>query len=874
MKSTKKLFAILTLVMFMMTLVPMVAFGATTVTTPTTATTIPNGPSVEQAAAIVLTSAGAGDMATGSSIVITAPTGVTFDTASVVTTAPGAGDAVVAGAAVVTATTVTIPITTASGAGDTLDIDGIKVKTTVAGALSVKATGAGLAAATEVIAVTSAVGDANRYSSIVDQDKTSQTADGASLVKFTVYAYDQYNNIVAAPVVAVYPNRGTVDVLANQTGTTLTTPPTADGAVLLTGASGVAKFQVYSTVIGTADIYMAYGSINNLKIYVLDQTEQKALDALFIAKKTITFTADSIGSSGVVTGATAAGSTAGTGVEGDPWTSAGAVASNGIDTYELTFKVQTANGVAIANQVVDFAVENTTVKLNKTTATTNAAGLVKVKASASKAGTYYVKATAGSVSGKQYMTFASSGVYSLGLITTNNQLVAKDTEFSFKVQLFDQGGNQINAVAAGNANDINVNNTVQLKTMTKPTDANLEDDITANSGAAVTATVSDEGYLTIKIASTKLNKEGDYAVKAYLNNGNSVDISFNVKTQGTVTKLTLVYDQPSVSLGATVGYPTVKRLDDAGYAKNVSQDAAIKFTVSDVRRLDGAMNANGSFIATDDKNYAGELIITAIDTEKNLTATDTMTVLLQTNGFTLTPPESVEVGKDATVTMQFVDVNGVATALADSTGVTVSFNIMSKPDGAVVTTGTATSLAPDVKKTGKSNLTISSDKAGEVQINVIATVAGGSSVGTYAQIVKLNVGAVKTVVGAKAVTMFIGATGFVQDGTAKVTDVAPFIQDSRTFVAVRPVADAFGAEIGWNEATGTVTLTRTDMTLTIVIGSTTITKVASGVTTTTTADVAAFIKDGRTVLPFRAVGEAFGATVSYDAATQAVSFTQ
>jgi hypothetical protein len=122
--------------------------------------------------------------------------------------------------------------------------------------------------------------------------------------------------------------------------------------------------------------------------------------------------------------------------------------------------------------------------------------------------------------------------------------------------------------------------------------------------------------------------------------------------------------------------------------------------------------------------------------------------------------------------------------------------------------------------------------------------------------------------------MFIGATGFTKDGAPGVTDVAPFIQDGRTFVAVRPVADAFGAEIGWDEATQTVTLTRSDITVTIVIGSNTITVVQDGVTSTVTADVAAMIKDGRTVLPFRAVGEAFGATVNYDAATQSVSYQQ
>jgi len=176
---------------------------------------------------------------------------------------------------------------------------------------------------------------------------------------------------------------------------------------------------------------------------------------------------------------------------------------------------------------------------------------------------------------------------------------------------------------------------------------------------------------------------------------------------------------------------------------------------------------------------------------------------------------------------------------------------------------------------GQGSFTLTADAAGKQNITVTATVDGNSTgVAKTFPVEFVAAAAEKPAFGAKTVTMFIGAPGYTQDGTAKVSDVAPFIKDGRTFVAVRPVADAFGAQIGWNEATQTVTLTRSDVTVTIVIGSNAVTVVKGGVTSTVTADVAAFIKDGRTVLPFRAVGEAFGATVNYDAATQAVTYQQ
>ena len=129
----------------------------------------------------------------------------------------------------------------------------------------------------------------------------------------------------------------------------------------------------------------------------------------------------------------------------------------------------------------------------------------------------------------------------------------------------------------------------------------------------------------------------------------------------------------------------------------------------------------------------------------------------------------------------------------------------------------------------------------------------------------------------KKVVMFIGSQGYTRDGEARLTDVAPFIKDGRTFVAVRPIADAFGVtpeNIGWNEATQTVTLVRDDMTVTIVIGSNEIEVVEDGVVSTVEADVPAFIADGRTVLPFRAVGDAFGVTTNWDEASQSVTYEQ
>lgn len=122
------------------------------------------------------------------------------------------------------------------------------------------------------------------------------------------------------------------------------------------------------------------------------------------------------------------------------------------------------------------------------------------------------------------------------------------------------------------------------------------------------------------------------------------------------------------------------------------------------------------------------------------------------------------------------------------------------------------------------------------------------------------------------VVMFIGSRSYMINSTPMLMDVGPFIKDGRTFTSVRPIADAFGAEVDWNEAQQLVTLTRDGLIVKIKIGSRAIEVINEGISNIITTDVAAFVQEGRTVLPFRAVGEAFGAEVEYDAQTGAVSY--
>lgn len=127
-----------------------------------------------------------------------------------------------------------------------------------------------------------------------------------------------------------------------------------------------------------------------------------------------------------------------------------------------------------------------------------------------------------------------------------------------------------------------------------------------------------------------------------------------------------------------------------------------------------------------------------------------------------------------------------------------------------------------------------------------------------------NFASINTVAGkAKTVELTIGASvGYINNADFPL-DAAPVIKNSRTMLPVRFVAEAFGAEVGWDGATSTVTVTTDTTKLEIKIGAST----AKVNGTEVTLDSPAFIENSRTYLPVRFVAEKLGATVEWDGTT-------
>lgn len=95
----------------------------------------------------------------------------------------------------------------------------------------------------------------------------------------------------------------------------------------------------------------------------------------------------------------------------------------------------------------------------------------------------------------------------------------------------------------------------------------------------------------------------------------------------------------------------------------------------------------------------------------------------------------------------------------------------------------------------------------------------------------------------------------------------PFIDsNSRTLVPLRGVMEAFGAAVSWDEAARKVNVEKSGTTVQVPIGESYI--LVNGATVKN--DTTAVIKNDRTYLPIRAVLEAFGAGVAWNAGSKTV----
>lgn len=111
------------------------------------------------------------------------------------------------------------------------------------------------------------------------------------------------------------------------------------------------------------------------------------------------------------------------------------------------------------------------------------------------------------------------------------------------------------------------------------------------------------------------------------------------------------------------------------------------------------------------------------------------------------------------------------------------------------------------------------------------------------------------------------------NGKELVSDVPPEIVEGRTFVPMRAVFEALGANVTWQAEEQIIIATEGSKIMVLKIGapSLNVCDVAAGEIKDIILDVAPFINNGRTLVPVRAVSEALGASVSWDGEARLVT---
>lgn len=118
-----------------------------------------------------------------------------------------------------------------------------------------------------------------------------------------------------------------------------------------------------------------------------------------------------------------------------------------------------------------------------------------------------------------------------------------------------------------------------------------------------------------------------------------------------------------------------------------------------------------------------------------------------------------------------------------------------------------------------------------------------------------------------AIKLTIDKKAATVNGAQVKLDTAPIALSGVTYLPLRFIADAMGAEVAWDQASKKVTVLRGDKLLELQIGSADM--IAGGIRQP--APAAPLIRDGRTLVPLRLISEQLGLKVNWDGATKSVT---
>ncbi len=564
----------------------------------------------------------------------------------------------------------------------------------------------------------------------------------------------------------------------------------------------------------------------------------------------------------------------------------GVISANNVSEKEFTVKIVDKDGKAVKGETVTLDTNSSNIELNKEKATTDTLGQIKFKITGVRDGDYKVYIKCGSYESTINVTVGATGAYNIQVVKSPSAPVDTTTQFDenhdkIQFSFTDANGNAVTtdiakkngAVAAFNSDKnpvtvggVSTNAKPYVAIVSQPSASDLENEdlklVEDKDG-------DDEYKANLWIDDSDDLAEGTYEIKVVLDNGNYATVSFEVKEFGTPVALNLEYEADAVEIGSYVAIDTLEWVDKDGVTKDCTDKIDLAATGYAVERFytdkgecDTHKDAKGKSIehstgtidVKDDDKYVGSTItVIAVDDRYNLTAQATITVADEATELAF-DTKTLAIDANNKVGVAVVDGSGNKVALNRGKSADISYVVLDKPEGSKVSV-TTDGADNDILTKGTFTMNVTANTVGNVTIQAVAKVTQEDNVVKYytgSQIFAVGKDSVGDVV-----VMSIGSSEVVVNGDKVAIDSAPMIQNDRTYVPFRALAEAFGAEVAYDEATQAVTAELNGVTVVMTIGSATYT--VNGAEQT--MDVAPFISGSRTMIPVRFAAEAFGIKV-------------
>ena len=523
------------------------------------------------------------------------------------------------------------------------------------------------------------------------------------------------------------------------------------------------------------------------------------------------------------------------------------------------------------------------INVDKTTVTTDRRGEASFKVSGKYNGEYKIYVSCGQFG---FTIDVQVGSAAANTIKWNNEVTRPvdllgETDFDLDFDMYDVNGNKVDpdedlVIEQGWAKAYNSDkNNYEYKVYTDATGKTVDATgyvavISQPAGSKITN--KDLTFNGTSIVSKKpITVEGTYEFKVVLDNGNYATAKVEVKEFQTPVSLHVEYPE-SIELGATVvpGNGKIYWLDANGTKKNAKTNAGVKVDLAATGYAVANFNAKtGELTAKTDEKYVGNTItITAVDQRYNLVATDEVKVANDAKELSF-EKKNLDVNVNNEVKVSVVDQDGAVVALGNdnnkqNASFEISYVILDKPEDARVFAVTKDGSKDNLINNGYFTMNLTSNKVGNVTVQAVVKysytttdAASNKQINVVKYYTGTQIFAVGTGSVGDVVVMSIGSNEIVINDTVKTIDSEPMIQNDRTYVPFRALAEAFGAEVAYDEATQAVTAKLNGTTVVMTIGSATYTVNGEE----KTMDVAPFINGSRTMVPVRFAAEAFGIKV-------------